>query len=98
MRPRDTPEEREAKLEYFYDAVANPNTRQRVSFHIRAMHEGDPPVAPADVQAAQGYLKACILNMSLAELDLKTQDDLAALWARGSIGAAQYRMRRRERS
>jgi hypothetical protein len=45
----------------------------------------------ADVSAGKRYLRQCMLNMSLIEVRGSAVDDLAALWARGAVGAARYR-------
>ncbi len=86
-------EDDEAKTAIYAELIASKEVRALVSTHIGLMHDGYPPVGPADVAAAQTYLKACIDNMTLVELDSTSDDHLAALWARGCVGAALYRAR-----
>jgi hypothetical protein len=93
MAHRQSDEDRDAKLEYFHHAVSNPEVKRRLSLHLSSMEGGDE-VAPSDVQAAGNYLRTCILNMDMPELEMKSLDELAALWARGALGAAQYRRQR----
>jgi hypothetical protein len=77
-----------------YEAfIAADGVTARVSYHIHLMHDGVPPVGPADVVAGQRYLRACVGNMTLAELNAASDDALLSLWARGSVGAAVYRAR-----
>jgi hypothetical protein len=54
----------------------------------------DPELSFMDVAAARQYVKTCVLRMSVAELGAGTKLTLAALWARGTLGAARYRTRR----
>lgn len=94
-----TQDEKDYREGIFTDAVADEKVRERVYVHISFMaDEAEPPVAPADVQAARSYLRRCMDNMSMSELSQKTLDDLAALWARGALGAARYRVRDRRGS
>jgi hypothetical protein len=87
-----TEEEREYRQARFEEIVADPWVRSRVLDHLSFLSDDDEPgVAPADIEAARSYLKQCMSNMSLNELSQKDRNDLAALWARGSLGAARYR-------
>ncbi len=90
------PEEREYRDSRFEEVVADPTMRGSIYRHLSFLAEPDEPaVAPADVQAARHYLRRCMDNMSMNELAEKSRDDLAALWARGALGAARYRARER---
>ncbi len=60
--------------------------------------DGDPEISMSDVQASRAYLRACIFNMSPTEASEKRPEDLAALWARGALGAAKYRSRKSQKS
>lgn len=93
---RTDPEDRAWRESVFADVVADPTVRSQVTREIQAIHEeGDPIVTLADLMAARHYLKRCIENMSSVELASKSDGDLAALWARGSLGAARHRQRGR---
>jgi hypothetical protein len=94
MRRSQTPEDREWLATFFAEALAEPSLRQRVGHHATQLREPDTPnVTPSDVQAAVPYLRACVFNMTPDEAAALTIDDLAALWARGAVGAAKYRAR-----
>jgi len=89
-------EEREERDAVYEGIVSDPAVRALVYKHIRLLTgPGEPAVAPADIQAARHYLRACMANMSLAELTAKQDDDFAGLWARGALGSARYRVRHR---
>lgn len=94
MRRSRNPEDREWLAAFFADALAERSLRQRVNHHALQLREPDTPaVTPSDVQAAVPYLRACVFNMTPDEAAALTIDDLAALWARGAVGAAKYRTR-----
>jgi hypothetical protein len=91
-----TQDDREWRESLFAGIVSDRKVRSRVHAHISMMYEaGDPVVTPADLMAARHYLRKCMTNMTSVELEIKTEDDLAALWARGAVGAAKYRGRDR---
>lgn len=91
-----TQEEKDYRDGVFTDTVADERVRARVYAHISFMADDtEPAVAPADIQAARSYLRRCMDNMTMSELSQKPIDDLAALWARGALGAARYRVRER---
>lgn len=52
----------------------------------------DPRIHPADVTAARPYLRTCLMRMSEAERSSLTHHSAGALWARGALGAARYRV------
>jgi hypothetical protein len=85
-------DDREWRSAFLGNVVNDPRLRLRVSYHISVIcGPDDPEVTPADVQAARGYLKKCVERMPTGELANKDWDDLAALWARGALGAARFR-------
>ena len=87
-----TPDERATRDALFDEVVGDPKMRESIVRHLSFLADPDEPgVAPADVQAARHYLRRCMDNMSINELSAKSDDDFAALWARGSLGAARYR-------
>jgi hypothetical protein len=76
----------------FVDVVSDPNVRAlaRRDATRLASPEGPFPEA-ADFEAARPYLRKCMDNMSVAELEELTDEQAAALWARGACGAARFR-------
>jgi hypothetical protein len=76
----------------YNETVANESVKSGTLAHAKAMRsEDDPDVLVSDVQASRAYLKQCMMNMSTSELSAKPFAELAALWARGALGAARYR-------
>ncbi|HKY36579.1 MAG TPA: hypothetical protein VJN18_11605 [Polyangiaceae bacterium] len=66
----------------------------------RLMADGSLLVSSADIEAARPYLRRCVLNMTVYEVESITAEAAGALWARGAVGAARYRVeggRRRKR-
>ena len=91
-----TEEEREFRQARFIEIVSSPDLRSRVFAHVSFMTgPGEPAVTEADRQAARPYLQRCMERMSMDELTTKEDDELVALWARGTLGAARYRLRGR---
>jgi len=59
-----------------------------------AMHgDEQPELQPADLETARSYLKKCVSRMSTAEIQASADDTFASLWAKGTVGAAKYRVR-----
>ena len=76
----------------YEETVANESVKSSAMAHATAMRsEDDPEILVSDVQASRAYLRQCMLNMSTGELCTKSFAELAALWARGALGAARYR-------
>ncbi|MEO7034244.1 MAG: hypothetical protein ABI548_10160 [Polyangiaceae bacterium] len=94
---RDRPPTQNADNAEWYEAcyeqiVANKAVQTRALTYAQAMRgRDDPEIVIPDVQGSRAYLRACVLNMSVAELSEKKTDEFAALWARGALGAAKYR-------
>jgi hypothetical protein len=89
-------DEREYRDARFVEIVAEPALKNRLKHHVDQMTgPGEPVVTEADRQAGRQYLCACMNRMSITELSEKADDELVALWARGSLGAARYRVRGR---
>jgi hypothetical protein len=89
-------DEREYRDARFVEIVAEPALKKRVDHHVSQMTgPGEPTVTEADRQAGRQYLRECMNRMSITELSEKTDDELVALWARGTMGAARYRIRGR---
>jgi hypothetical protein len=80
-----------------YEAlVADPKVQERVWKQLEdARTEDESSVLHMDVMAARRYLQTCLLAMSDAEVRHLTANDVAGLWARGAIGAANYRRRKK---
>lgn len=85
----------EWKLAAFNAAVQDERV-QNLAWSIAeaAQTPEDPKLSAMDVQAARRYLRACILKASTEEVAGMGLHELAALWARGTVGAARYRARR----
>lgn len=60
----------------------------------RLVGAGDPELGAGDLEAARRYLRVCMLNMSVYELQTVTTHELAGLLARGALGAARHRANR----
>ena len=76
----------------YEQVVADRAVQARAIDYAETMRlDGDPEISMSDVQASRAYLRACIFSMSQTEASEKRPDDLAALWARGALGAAKYR-------
>jgi hypothetical protein len=86
-------DDRDWKLAVFEDVVAEQAVQERAWALANGMHEPSihPTLSYTDLQAARRYLRQCVLNASVAELQGMTERDFAALWARGAIGACVYR-------
>lgn len=87
------PEEHEYREGRFEEIVASDRARARVLAHVSFIADPSDAVAPADVEAARLYLRRCMERMSYGELLQKSECELAALWARGALGASRYRQR-----
>jgi hypothetical protein len=92
MSRQPEPEDREWYDKYYEAAVANAEVRSSTMVCAARMRSvDDPEIQPSDVLASRAYLRKCMTNMSMAELATKSYPELAALWARGALGAARYR-------
>lgn len=85
-------DEREWKQSMYEQAVSDPNFKSLAwQMAERLVGADDPELGAGDVEAARRYLRACMLNMSVYELQTVTTQELAGLLARGALGAARYR-------
>lgn len=87
-------EEREWKQAVYERAVSDPQVKA-LAWNIAglATSDGMPSVNAGDLAAARRYLRACMLRMSVTELQAVTSNELAGLLARGALGAARHRTR-----
>lgn len=87
-------DEREWKQAVYERAVADPQVKA-LAWNIanHATGEASPAVNAGDMAAARRYLRACMLNMTVTELQAVTSNELAGLLARGAMGAARHRTR-----
>jgi hypothetical protein len=82
--------------ESVYDQVVSDPRVQDTAWQIaESTHDGEGTLSVADIQAARRYLHACIIRMSVTELGNMKPHEFAGLWARGALGALDYRLRRR---
>ncbi|GMV17475.1 MAG: hypothetical protein AMXMBFR56_56990 [Polyangiaceae bacterium] len=94
---RESGDDTEWKLAAYAEATADETVRQLAwSIANAARTAEDPELSAMDLQAARRYLRACMLRATAAEISAMQRQDLAALWARGLLGAARYRSRRSE--
>lgn len=87
-------DEREWKQAVYERAVSEPQLKA-LAWNIADLATGDgvPSVNAGDMAAARRYLRACMLNMTVTELQAVTSNELAGLLARGAMGAARHRAR-----
>jgi hypothetical protein len=92
----DKDEERDWKELMYVRFVTTPAIRRR-AWHSAVAMQGDeqPELQPADLETARSYLKKCVSRMSTAEIQASADDTFASLWAKGTVGAAKYRVRGR---
>lgn len=84
------------KTAAFEDLVSDERVHALVWHLLEVERENDNPrVLEMDITAARKYLRACIFNMGQVELGALGNRDAASLWARGALGAAKYRMRKK---
>lgn len=78
----------------FAELVTRPEVRRSAQLEAARLgaSSGITPQA-ADLEAARPYLKRCLRNMSVVELENLSAGSAGALWARGALGAARYRQR-----
>ena len=82
----------EWKLAYYEMVVTDPDVKARTWAIAEASQtEESPTLTHADFQCARRYLRACMLRASITELQALSQEELAGWWARGVVGACQYR-------
>lgn len=76
----------------FAQLVSSPEVRRAAQLEMSRLAVGGA-TAPeaADLEAARVYLRRCIANMSVLEVESITAQSAGALWARGALGAARYR-------
>lgn len=77
----------------FAQLVSSPEVRRAAQLEMSRLAVGGE-VAPqaADLEAARVYLRRCITNMPVPEVESITANEAGALWARGALGAARYRL------
>lgn len=90
-------DEREWKQAMYERAVADQQLKS-LAWHMAQSlgGPGDPALGAGDLEAARRYLRVCVLNMSVYELQTVTNSELAGLLARGALGAARHRAGRGE--
>jgi len=93
-----TPDLEQWREACFAEIVTRPEVRRAA--HLEAGRLGATSgitLQAADIEAARPYLRRCLQNMSVAELETLPADSAGALWARGALGAARYRQRQGKR-
>jgi len=95
---RPTEEER-AWLEGVYEsAVSDPTIKTLAWRMAEEAWDGEPGLNHMDLVASRAYLRACLLRFTVAEVSAMLPTDFAGLWARGCVGACEYRLRRRPKT
>jgi hypothetical protein len=88
----------EAWMQSMFEAVAGDQRVKDLAWqlaeHMLPEDERDQ-LSEADLQAARRYLRACMMRMTQTEVQAMDRRELAGLWARGAVGAREYRLRRR---
>ena len=90
--------EREERETHFLQIVESPPYRRAAELQAAAMREeSDPQIHRSDLAAGTRYLKTCMDNMTLSEVQYRDDQVFVALWARGALGAARYRAAKAKR-
>lgn len=78
----------------FAEIVTRPEVRRFAQIESARLGSASGTVPQAaDIEAARPYLRRCLENMSVIELENLSAESAGALWARGALGAAKYRQR-----
>lgn len=86
--------EKEWRQATYESVIADPRLKALArDIAENSRHEGDPELGAGDMEAARRYLRKCMYNMGAVELQQVSNMELAALLARGALGAARYRAR-----
>ena len=90
----DKDDEREWKETVYIGLVTDGAVRAHAWNSAQAMHgDNEPALQLADLEIARTYLKKCVTRMSVTEIKASGDETFAALWAKGTVGAAKYRVR-----
>lgn len=91
-------DEREWKQAVYERAIANQELKA-MAWQMAERESASESVAlgPGDMEAARRYLRVCMRNMSVYELQTVATHELAGLLARGALGAARFRAERATR-
>jgi hypothetical protein len=89
-------EEQDWKQVAFVQTVSNQGIRDTAWEMALEMHgDAEPALQPADLETARTYIRKCMWRMLVDEIKMSADETLAALWAKGTVGAAKYRVRGR---
>ena len=95
MKPRSSSDDgmRDWYEAAFAQLVSSPDVRRAAQIEMsRLAAAGEVAPQAADLEAARVYLRRCITNMPVPEVESITAREAGALWARGALGAARYRL------
>ncbi len=85
-------DEQEWRMTQYRAVVVDQAVRQRallMAYEMRAAD--DPPVVLADLETARAYIRKVLMTADIQEISGMMDVQLAAIWARGTLGAARYR-------
>jgi hypothetical protein len=92
----DKDQDYEWKESFYIGLVTDGGVRALAWNSAQAMHgDSEPALQLADLETARTYVKKCVVRMSETEIKASTDATFAALWAKGTVGAAKYRVRGR---
>jgi hypothetical protein len=81
-----------------YENVVADNRAKTMAWELAEAAWGERPgLAFVDLVASRAYLRAVIMRSTVTEIGSMGLHELAAIWARGCIGAAEYRLKRQAR-
>jgi hypothetical protein len=85
-------EEKDDREVRFLNVIEDDDYRQQALQEASKLREtGDPEPRFADLVAGTRYLRKCMDNLRLTDLQSRDEVEFVALWARGTLGAARYR-------
>ena len=85
-------DEREERETHYLRTIEPPEYLRAAELQATAMREeSDPKIYRSDLAAGTRYLRTCMDNMTLSEVQYRDDQVFVALWARGALGAARYR-------
>jgi hypothetical protein len=86
-------DEDEWRAALYADLLSNPQVLRAAQIELSRIAAGGTIIPhKSDIEAARCYLRACLTNMSIYELQSITVEAAGALWARGAWGATKYRI------
>lgn len=91
-------EEKDDREVRFLNIIENDDYRREVLDEANKLREtADPEARFADLIAGTRYLRKCMDNLRLTDLENRDEVEFVALWARGTLGAARYRANKGKR-